>query len=107
MSLIPALGRQRQFEASLLYRGSFRTAKATQRNSVSKNNNNNNNNKFFLFKCKCVCVCVCARARARARMQRSEAMNLLGTGVTGSWGLLGSVGAGSQTWVLCKRCMCS
>ena len=41
MPLIPALGRQRQanfwFEASLIFRVSSRTAKATQRNSVSKN----------------------------------------------------------------------
>jgi hypothetical protein len=40
MPLIPALGRQRQaiskFEASLVYRVSFRTARATQRNPVSK-----------------------------------------------------------------------
>jgi hypothetical protein len=44
--LIPALGRQRQadseFEASLVYRVSSRTARATQRNPVSKNQNNNN-----------------------------------------------------------------
>jgi hypothetical protein len=42
-SLIPALGRQRQvdleFEATLVYRGSFRTARATQRNPVSKQTN--------------------------------------------------------------------
>jgi hypothetical protein len=41
--LIPALGRQRQviseFEASLVYRVSSRTARATQRNPVSKNQN--------------------------------------------------------------------
>ena len=39
--LIPALGRQRQvdseFEASLVYKVSSRTAKAIQRNPVSKN----------------------------------------------------------------------
>ena len=39
--LIPALGRQRQvnseFKASLVYKVSSRTARATQRNSVSKN----------------------------------------------------------------------
>ena len=38
--LIPALGRQKQaseFEVSLVYRVSSRTARATQRNSVSKN----------------------------------------------------------------------
>jgi hypothetical protein len=37
-ALIPTLGRQRQvdFEASLVYRVSFRTARATQRNPVSK-----------------------------------------------------------------------
>jgi hypothetical protein len=38
--LIPALGRQRQriseFKDSLVYRVSFRTARATQRNPVSK-----------------------------------------------------------------------
>jgi hypothetical protein len=42
MLLIPVLGRQRQadseFKASLLYRVSFRTARATQRNPVSKTN---------------------------------------------------------------------
>ena len=41
MPLIPALGRQRkqisEFEASLVYRMSSRTARATQRNPVSKN----------------------------------------------------------------------
>jgi hypothetical protein len=40
-------GRGRQiseFEASLVYRVSSRTASAIQRNPVSKNNNNNNNN---------------------------------------------------------------
>ena len=40
MPLIPALGRQRQgiseFEASLVYRVSYRTARATQRNPVWK-----------------------------------------------------------------------
>jgi len=41
MSLIPVLGRQRQvdlceFEASLLYRMSSKTARTTQRNPVSK-----------------------------------------------------------------------
>jgi hypothetical protein len=41
-------GRGRQiseFEASLVYRVSSRTARATQKNPVSKNNNKNNNNK--------------------------------------------------------------
>ena len=47
----PALGRQRQtdlceFEASLVYRVSFRTARAvTQRNPVLKKTKNNNNKK--------------------------------------------------------------
>jgi hypothetical protein len=43
MPLIPALGRQRQgiseFEASLVYKVSSRTARATQRNPLSKNQN--------------------------------------------------------------------
>jgi hypothetical protein len=43
MPLIPALGRQRrwifEFEASLVYRVSSRTVRATQRNPVSKNKN--------------------------------------------------------------------
>jgi hypothetical protein len=34
-----------EFEASLDYRVSSRTARATKRNPVSKKNNNNNNNK--------------------------------------------------------------
>jgi hypothetical protein len=40
-------GRGRQiseFKASLVYRVSSRTARATQRNPVSKNQNNNSNN---------------------------------------------------------------
>jgi hypothetical protein len=38
MILIPALGRQTsEFKASLVYRVSFRTARATQRIPVSKN----------------------------------------------------------------------
>jgi hypothetical protein len=38
-------GRQiSEFEASLVYRVSSRTARALQRNPVSKNKNNNNNN---------------------------------------------------------------
>jgi hypothetical protein len=54
MPLIPALGRQRQadseFEASLVYRVSSRTARTTQRNLSQKTKqkkltNNNNNNK--------------------------------------------------------------
>jgi hypothetical protein len=44
MPLIPALGRQRrrisEFEASLVYKVSSRTARATQRNPVSKNKTN-------------------------------------------------------------------
>ena len=44
MPLIPALGRQRQadvceYEASLVYRASSRTIKATLRNPVMKNQN--------------------------------------------------------------------
>jgi hypothetical protein len=43
--LIPALGRQRrqisEFEASLVYKVSSRTARAIQRNSVSKNKQTN------------------------------------------------------------------
>jgi hypothetical protein len=45
MPLIPALGRQRQriseFKASLVYRVSPRTAKATQRNPILKNQKTN------------------------------------------------------------------
>jgi hypothetical protein len=41
MLLIPALGRQREFEDSLVYRVSSRTARATQRNPVSKNKQTN------------------------------------------------------------------
>ena len=50
--LIPALGKQRQsdlceFEASLVYRASFRTGtKATQRNPVLKKQTNKQNNMF-------------------------------------------------------------
>jgi hypothetical protein len=36
-----------KFEASLVYKVSSRTARATQRNPVSKNKNNNNNKKEF------------------------------------------------------------
>jgi hypothetical protein len=47
--LIPALGRQRQvdfgFEASLVYRVSSRTARATQRNPVPKNQTKPNQTK--------------------------------------------------------------
>jgi hypothetical protein len=43
MALIPALGRQRQaiseLEASLVYKVSFRTARAIKRNPVSKQTN--------------------------------------------------------------------
>jgi hypothetical protein len=43
MPLIPTLGRQSrwisEFKASLVYRVSFRTARAIQRNPVSKNQN--------------------------------------------------------------------
>jgi hypothetical protein len=51
MPLIPALGRQRQtdwiseFKASLVYRVSSRTARATQRNPVSKIQNKTKQNK--------------------------------------------------------------
>jgi hypothetical protein len=49
MPVIPALERQRrwisEFEASLVYRVSSRTAKATQRNPVSKNKNKNKQKK--------------------------------------------------------------
>ena len=52
MPLIPALRRQREvdiseFEASLVYRVSSRTARATQRNPVSKNKDS------FLSMCNC------------------------------------------------------
>jgi hypothetical protein len=47
--LIPALGRQRrsisEFEASLVYRVSSRTARAIQRNPVSKKQNKTKQNK--------------------------------------------------------------
>jgi hypothetical protein len=47
--VLPALRRQRQadlceFEASLVYRVSSRTGRATQRNPVCKNKNKNQNN---------------------------------------------------------------
>ena len=50
MLLIPALGRQKQenlceFEASLVYRVSSRTARATQRNPVSTNKQTKHRNK--------------------------------------------------------------
>jgi hypothetical protein len=38
-------GRSLEFKASLVYRVSFRTAKATQRNPVSKNKNQTKPNK--------------------------------------------------------------
>jgi len=49
MPLIPALRRQRQadlckFKASLVCRVSFRSARATQRNHISKNKNKNKKN---------------------------------------------------------------
>ena len=49
--MIPALWRQKkqmdlsEFEASLVYRVSSRTAKATQKNPVSKNKTKQNKNK--------------------------------------------------------------
>jgi hypothetical protein len=44
--LIPALGRQTpEFEANLVYRVSSRTARATQRNPVSKNKTKQNKTK--------------------------------------------------------------
>jgi len=48
MSLIPALGKQRQadlweFEACPIYKASSRTARAIQRNTVSKNQTNQPN----------------------------------------------------------------
>jgi hypothetical protein len=49
MPLIPALGRQRQadseFEASLFYKVSSRTARIIQRNPVSKTKQNTNKQK--------------------------------------------------------------
>jgi hypothetical protein len=42
--LVPALGLS-EFEASLVYRMSFKTAKAAQRNPVSKNKTKQNKNK--------------------------------------------------------------
>jgi hypothetical protein len=64
MHLVPALLRQRQvdlyeFEASLVYRVSSRTARATQRNPVSKNKNKqtkSNGGVFFMALFLCVCV---------------------------------------------------
>jgi hypothetical protein len=51
--LIPALGRQRQvdleFEASLVYRVSSRTARAIQRNPVSKNQKKKQNCFSFVW----------------------------------------------------------
>jgi hypothetical protein len=53
MPLVPALGRQRQaiseFEASLVYKVSSRTARATQRNPVSKNQNKQTNKQKVKF----------------------------------------------------------
>jgi hypothetical protein len=45
-SLIPALGQISEFEISLVYRVSSRTARATQRNPVSKNLNKNKRNLY-------------------------------------------------------------
>jgi hypothetical protein len=53
MPLIPALGRQRQgiseFEASLVYRVSYRTARATQRNPVSKKKKKKKDNTHIII----------------------------------------------------------
>jgi hypothetical protein len=65
--LIPALWRQRQeiseFEASLVYKVSSRTARAIQRNPVSKNKKPKKQkrtvvNGVCVHVCVCVCVCV-------------------------------------------------
>ena len=45
MPLIPALWRISEFEASLVYKVSSRTARATQRNPVSEKNKETNNKK--------------------------------------------------------------
>jgi hypothetical protein len=53
MPLIPALGRQNprisEFEASLVYRVSSSTARATQRNPFSKNNKTNKQTKHLFY----------------------------------------------------------
>jgi hypothetical protein len=58
--LIPALGRQRQriseFEASLVYKVSFRKARAIQRNPVSKNQNQNKQKQNQMFKYLFICL---------------------------------------------------
>jgi hypothetical protein len=59
--LVLVLGRQRQriyeFEASLVYRWSSRTASATQRNPVSRKTKNKNETNIYV--CVCVHMCVC------------------------------------------------
>jgi hypothetical protein len=50
MPLIPALGRRiSEFEASLVYRVSSRTARATQGNPVSKKQKQNKTNKQKIY----------------------------------------------------------
>jgi hypothetical protein len=67
--LIPALGQSKQileFEASLVCRASSRTARATQRNPVSKNQINN---KFLLS---VLVVCALSPSTQETEASRSE-----------------------------------
>jgi hypothetical protein len=62
--LIPGLGRQRQvdseFEASLVYKVSSRTARAIQKNPVLKKILSLSPYIYIhIYMCVCVCVCVC------------------------------------------------
>ena len=96
--MIPPFGEQRQvncgFEASLVYRGSFRTATATQRNLVWKNKQKDLLI-FIVFFLMCMSVLIVCMSvylvpvEVRRGHQISSVVSY-------------HVDAGNQSWVFCK-----
>ena len=112
MPLIPVLGRQKQgdlceFEASLVFMVSFRTARTTlERPCLETNKQTNKDLPILFYVCGCFsCMHVCVLRVCSVQGSQKRMLDPLELGLQVA--VNHQVGAGKQTWFLCKSSKCS